>query len=68
MDRLGALEVPETEDEVRDLLGRGRLGERNAVDLKRLIGTTDGARKELARDLASLAPDGGGRRTSARHG
>lgn len=59
MDRIGALEIPEDEGELRALLDAGRLGERNAIDLKRQLGTSDGARKELARDLASLALDGG---------
>jgi hypothetical protein len=59
MDLLGALDVPETEDDIQQLLDRGRLSERNAVDLKRELGSTEGGRKELARDLASLALEGG---------
>lgn len=59
MDRIGALEIPEDEAELQALLDAGRLRERNAVDLKRQVGTTDAAKKELARDLASLALDGG---------
>lgn len=59
MDRLGSLEVPETEDELRLLVDGGRLGERNAIDLKRELGTRAKANVELARDLASLAAQGG---------
>lgn len=59
MDRLGSLEVPETEDELRLLVDGGRLGERNAIDLKRELGTSAKANVELARDLASLAAQGG---------
>jgi hypothetical protein len=59
MDRLGSLEVPEMEDELRLLLESHRLGERNAIDLKRELGTSAKANVELARDLASLAAQGG---------
>jgi hypothetical protein len=59
MDRLGSLEVPETEDELRLLLNSGRLGERNAIDLKRELGPSAKGNLELARDLASLAAQGG---------
>lgn len=59
VEQLGSLDVPETEDELRLLLAGGRLGERNAIDLKRELGTSGKANVELARDLASLAAQGG---------
>jgi hypothetical protein len=40
MDRLGLLDVPETEGELQLLLAAGRLRERNAIDLKRELGAS----------------------------
>ncbi len=56
MDRIGELEIPENETELRSILDASHLRWRNAVDLKRQIGTSEGARMDLARDPASLAP------------
>lgn len=59
MDRLGSLDVPETALDLAQLARDGRLAERNAVDLKRALAAGSGANVELARDLASLAIEGG---------
>src|SRR2546426_3892294 len=59
MDRLGLLDVPETEGELQLLLDAGRLRERNAIDLKRELGASAKVNVELARDLASLGAQGG---------
>lgn len=51
--------APRNEDELREALNTGGLEERHLLELKREVGLTPAARKELARDLASLANDGG---------
>ena len=48
-----------TEDEVRALISDGSFKESHHLDAKRETGTSPGARRETARDLASFAIDGG---------
>ena len=48
-----------TEDDVRALISDGLFKESHYLDAKRETGTSPGARKETARDLASFAIDGG---------
>jgi hypothetical protein len=50
---------PSTESELLQAYNEGMLEERNWCDLKREVENTKGANKELARDLASFATDGG---------
>lgn len=51
---------PKTVDDVQVAIGDGTLRERHWLDVKAEIGSTDSAKKTLARDLASFANDGGG--------
>jgi hypothetical protein len=51
--------LPESEDQLLQAYKEGTLEERNWCDLKREVENTKGANKELARDLASFAIDGG---------
>lgn len=51
--------IPSTEIELLQAYNEGMLEERNWCDLKREIEHTKSANKELARDLASFAIDGG---------
>src|SRR5207248_1368033 len=50
---------PRTLDDVRTVLHDGLLAEGHWLDAKREIGTSKTSKKELARDLASFANDGG---------
>jgi hypothetical protein len=50
---------PRTTADVHAALADGTLTEHHWVDVKRDVGPGDGAKKELARDLASFANDGG---------
>jgi hypothetical protein len=50
---------PQTEAELLQAYNEGMLEERNWCDLKREVENTKSANKELARDLASFAIDGG---------
>ena len=50
---------PVTEDDIRTAASGGLLEETHYVELKRAIPQGAGANKELARDIASLAVDGG---------
>jgi hypothetical protein len=50
--------VPQSEHDL--LVARdGTIEENHHLEFKRQTGTTDGERKETARDLASMAADGG---------
>jgi hypothetical protein len=51
--------TPQTEEEILKAIDEGLMQETHYQEIKREIGTTPGERKELARDLASLALDGG---------
>jgi hypothetical protein len=51
---------PRSVADVQAAINDGTLGERHWLDVKETVGSSDGARKELARDLASFANDGGG--------
>jgi hypothetical protein len=51
---------PHTVAEVQTAIDDGTLGERHWLDVKETVGSGDGAKKELARDLVSFANDGGG--------
>ncbi|HSH59868.1 MAG TPA: ATP-binding protein [Acidimicrobiales bacterium] len=51
--------LAQTEDELDQLGAEGLLAEDHHIDLKRELGNGSKANKELARDLASLAIDGG---------
>lgn len=51
--------LPETEPDVREAVDSGTLAETHYLDVKREVGATTRGRKELARDLASFAIDGG---------
>ena len=50
---------PRSADDLEAALADGTLTEHHWVDVKREVGSGDGAKKELARDLASFANDGG---------
>ena len=50
---------PSTEDGLSEAAREGNLVETHSVELKRELSSGDGANKELAADLASLAIDGG---------
>jgi len=56
---IGSLEVPTDEADLQSLIESGALRERNDLDVKTALGATAGANKELARDLASFAVEGG---------
>ncbi len=51
--------VPRTQEQLEKLGSEGLLAEDHHVDLKRELGHGANANKELARDLASFAIDGG---------
>jgi hypothetical protein len=51
--------TPATEQEIRTAIQDGVLAETHYVELKRQVGDSAGERNETARDLASLALDGG---------
>jgi hypothetical protein len=51
---------PRSVADVQAAIDDGTLGERHWLDVKETVGSSDGAKKELARDLASFANDGGG--------
>jgi hypothetical protein len=51
--------LPDTEHGLRDLLSQGLLVERHTLDVKRALPPGRPANKELAKDLAQFAPDGG---------
>jgi hypothetical protein len=51
--------APTTEQQIVDAINTGDLRENRYLDVKREIGTTDGSRRETARDIASFAIDGG---------
>jgi hypothetical protein len=51
--------IPTDEAALRDAFEAGLFEERNWCELKREVGSSKGATAELARDLASLAVDGG---------
>lgn len=51
---------PRSVADVQVAIADGTLTERHWLDVKELVNTSDGAKKELARDLASFANDGGG--------
>src|SRR6266540_2912211 len=51
---------PRSVADVQAAIDDGTLGERHWLDVKESVGSSDGAKKELARDLASFANDGGG--------
>lgn len=50
---------PRSVAQIQAAIGDGTLTERHWVDVKREVKTSDGDKKELARDLASFAIDGG---------
>lgn len=50
---------PKTEADLRDALARGLLEETHYLELKREVAVGKGSNKELARDLAQFAIDGG---------
>lgn len=50
---------PHSEQDIAELIAQGLLVETHYLDGKREIGSSSGDRKELARDLASFAIDGG---------
>jgi hypothetical protein len=50
---------PQTEQDVQDAADQGLLGESHFSDIKREIGSTRSGNRELARDLAPFAIDGG---------
>jgi Putative DNA-binding domain len=50
---------PTTEHQILDAITTGDLKENRYLDVKREIGTSDGSRRETARDIASFAIDGG---------
>lgn len=51
--------LPTSEPQLRSAIESGSISESHYFELKRELGTTDGGRKETARDLASFALDGG---------
>ena len=51
--------LPTSEDQLRDALDQGILTERHTLDFKRELPSGRGENKELARDLAQFAVDGG---------
>lgn len=51
---------PRSVADVQAAINDGTLGEGHWLDVKEAVGSSDGAKKELARDLASFANDGGG--------
>jgi hypothetical protein len=51
--------LPDSEENLGELLRQGLLTERHTLDFKRELEPGKGANKELARDLAQLAIDGG---------
>jgi hypothetical protein len=51
---------PRSVADVQAAIDDGTLGERHWLDVKETVGSSDGAKKELARDVASFANDGGG--------
>ncbi len=51
---------PRSLDDVQAAIDDGTVGERHWLDAKAQLGSTDSAKKGLARDLASFANDGGG--------
>ncbi len=51
--------LPTSEDELRDALSQEILTERHTLDFKRELPSGSGANRELARDLAQFAIDGG---------
>ncbi|MGL4744826.1 MAG: AlbA family DNA-binding domain-containing protein [Dermatophilaceae bacterium] len=51
--------LPTTEQEIEEAASNGLLVETHYLDLKREVSRGDGANKELARDLAQFAIDGG---------
>ena len=52
--------LPTSVADVHSAIGDGTLSERHWLDVKETVGGGDGAKKELARDLASFGNDGGG--------
>lgn len=52
--------TPSSEDDINAAIANQTLGESHYLDCKREIKGGSGANKELARDLASFAPDSGG--------
>ena len=50
---------PTKEHQIVDAIETGDLRENRHLDVKREIGTSDGSRRETARDIASFAIDGG---------
>lgn len=57
--RVGTLEIPTDEGGLQSQIDSGALRERNSLDIKTTIAGTAGANRELARDLASFAVEGG---------
>ncbi len=51
---------PRSIADVESVLSDGTLRERHWLDVKAEVGSSDGSKKELARDLCSFANDGGG--------
>ena len=51
--------IPRSEADLTESISQGLLEETHYLELKREIAAGRGANKELARDLASLAVDGG---------
>jgi hypothetical protein len=51
--------TPRSADDVLPLIANGLLEENHYFEIKREVGSTPGERKETARDMASLAIDGG---------
>lgn len=51
---------PQAIEDVQSAIDDGTLRERHWLDVKAVIGSSDASKKDLARDLASFANDGGG--------
>ena len=51
--------TPTSENEILRAIDAGNLQESVSLDVKRLVGDSDGERRETAKDLASFAIDGG---------
>jgi hypothetical protein len=56
---IGSQLVPTDEAEIKALIDSGALRERNGLDIKSALATVPAANKELSRDLASFAVEGG---------
>ncbi len=55
----GVIWTPRTEAELSAAIANGELNESHTLDFKRELGSSDGAKKDFAKDVAAFSVDGG---------